>query len=563
MDALTPMSAQDALWLTMDRPNNLMIIDGVMIIAGKPTYEAVQEVVRSRVTDRYPVYRRTPVRSGGGWAWRDDPDFDISRHIERVTLPEPADIPALQRFMAEQRSKSLPRTRPLWVVYVIDRVRLDDGTVGSAIVCRFHHAMSDGVRLTQVMLSLCESDTPRIGNGSDTAAPVSPRDTDGGHTLLDSAPFPVADAVEIALDAARAVGNGLAGAAEVTRRIAASVASALVDAVVHTVGHPIDTASAIPGTVASAPRVAWYLLSYGVETLDRGRAIAAHPGRLVDALTLLGDQDNRAVNDVSSVTKLLLSNTSPTVWSGEPGTAKAIAWSQPLSLTDVKAVGRSQDATVNDVLLAAVAGGVQRYLKVHHGWAREIQWLVPVNLKPFADNLPEELGNYFALVMLPMPLRADDAESRIRQMKTQMERIKHSDEAALTFGLQRAMSLSPAQVQFFLTNFFANKTAGVLTNVPGPSGMLRFAGSPVRQIVGFAPCSGQQPIAATIFSYNNTVTIGFATDAGLIPDPDVLVDLVTQETADLKRATSTARCDDRAVTVMKRAPSGLGKTSAT
>jgi len=100
VDALTPMRAQDSLWLTMDRPNNLMIIDGVMIIAGKPTYEAVQEVVRSRVTDRYPVYRRTPVRSGGGRAWRDDPDFDVSRHIERVTLPEPADIPALSALPA-------------------------------------------------------------------------------------------------------------------------------------------------------------------------------------------------------------------------------------------------------------------------------------------------------------------------------------------------------------------------------------------------------------------------------------------------------------------------------
>jgi hypothetical protein len=111
-----------------------------------------------------------------------------------------------------------------------------------------------------------------------------------------------------------------------------------------------------------------------------------------------------------------------------------------------------------------------------------------------------------------------------------MERIKNSDEAVLTFGLQQAMSVSPTQAQVFLTNFFANKTVGVLTNVPGPTGQLRFAGSPVRQIVGFAPCSGDQPIAATMFSYNDTVTIGFATDAGLIPDPDVLVDLVAQET---------------------------------
>lgn len=530
MGSTTPMSVQDALWLTMDRPNNLMIIDGVLILAGKPGYDEALKVVRTRVSDRFPVFRRKPIRSGGGWAWQDDPDFDVSRHVKRIRLPEPADIPALQEFMSVQRSKSLPRTRPLWVVFVVDRVRLDNGTVGSAIVCRFHHAMADGVRLTQVMLSMCDSDTQRVGDGPVVGALVSRRGAGGSLTLPDSVPFPVADAFEIAIDTAKAVGNAFAGAAEVTVRSVASVARVLADAVVHTVAHPIDTVSAMPGTIASVPRVGWYLLRYGVETLDDGRVFVVHPGRLVDALTLLGDADNRAANDVSSVAKLLLSNSSQTVWSGKPSTTKAIAWSSPLSLPEVKAVGRSQGATVNDVLLAAVAGGVQRYLKVHHGQAREIQWLVPVNLKPFAENLPEELGNYFALVMLPMPLGIVDLRARIRQMKSRMERIKHSDEAVLTFGLQRAMSVSPGQVQFFLTNFFANKTVGVLTNVPGPTGMLRFAGSPVLQIVGFAPCSGDQPIAATIFSYNNTVTVGFATDAGLVPDPDVLVDLVAQET---------------------------------
>ncbi len=529
MGSRTPMSVQDALWLTMDRPNNLMIIDGVIVLAGKPGYEAVLDVVRTRVSDRFPVYRRKPVRSGGGWAWQDDPDFDVSRHVERVWLPEPADIPALQDFMSQQRSKSLPRTRPLWVVFVIDRVRLDDGSAGSAIVCRFHHAMADGVRLTQVMISICDSDPTLVGNGPAEGALVSRPGVAGSPSLPLSNPSPVADAVEIALDTAKAVGQGVTGVAERTGRVAARVTRALAGGVAHVVGHPIKTASAIPGTVASAPRVAWYVLRYGIETLDEGRDYAVHPGRLIDALTLLGDEHNRAVNDASSVTKLLLSNSSQAVWSGTPGSTKAIAWSTPLSLPDVKAVSRSQGATVNDVLLAAVAGGVQRYLQVHNGQAREIQWLVPVNLKPFAENLPEELGNYFALVMLPMPLGNADLRGRIRQMRSRMERIKHSDEAMLTFGLQRAISVSPGQVQYFLTNFFANKTVGVLTNVPGPTGMLRLAGSRVLQIVGFAPCSGDQPIAATIFSYNNTVTIGFATDAGLVPDPDLLVDLVAQE----------------------------------
>lgn len=527
--ARTPMSAQDALWLTMDRPNNLMIIDGVLILAHTPGCQAVLDVVRTRVSDRFPVYRRTPVRAGTGWSWQDDPDFDVTRHVRPARLTEPADLAALQRFMSVQRANSLPRNRPLWIVFVIDRVLLDDGTIGSAVVCRFHHAMADGVRLTQVMLSMCDSAAQRTGSRPAVGAVVSRRSAGGGITLPLSLPSPVSDAVGMTLDAAKAMRNGVAGLVNLTGRVTGGVARGVLGAAAHTVAHPVDTVSALPAAVTAAPRIAWYLARYGMDTVDDGLEFAVHPGRLVDALALLGDEDNRAVNDVSSVTKLLLSDSSPTVWSGTPGRAKAIAWSAPLSLPDIKAVSRSQGATVNDVLLAAVAGGVQRYLGLHHGRAREIQWLVPVNLKPFADNLPEELGNYFALVMLPMPLGVADRSARIRQMRSQMQRIKHSDEAVMTFGLQRAMSVSPGQVQFFLTNFFANKTVGVLTNVPGPTELLNFAGSPVVQIVGFAPCSGDQPIAATIFSYNDTVTIGFATDAGLIPDPEVLVDLVARE----------------------------------
>jgi diacylglycerol O-acyltransferase len=105
----------------------------------------------------------------------------------------------------------------------------------------------------------------------------------------------------------------------------------------------------------------------------------------------------------------------------------------------------------------------------------------------------------------------------------------------LTFGLQRMVSMSPSQIAFFLTNFFANKAVGVLTNVPGPTGLLRYAGVDVEQVVGFAPCSGNQPMTATIFSYNGKVTIGFATDATLLPDPATLVEYVMEELDEMAR----------------------------
>jgi hypothetical protein len=110
-----------------------------------------------------------------------------------------------------------------------------------------------------------------------------------------------------------------------------------------------------------------------------------------------------------------------------------------------------------------------------------------------------------------------------------MSRIKNSDEPALTFGLQRAISAAPRPVATELTDFFANKAVGVLTNVPGPRQPLSLGGAPVRQVIGFAPCSGDQPLTATIFTYAGSVTVGFASDAALVPDPADLVELVLDE----------------------------------
>ena len=548
MSTRTPMSVQDSLWLTMDRPNNLMIIDGVMIMASNPGYDAVLDVARARIIGRFPVYQRRAVRSGGGWAWTDDPGFDLTRHVKRVRLPRPGNVVALQRFMSEQRAKSLPRTRPLWVMFLVEGVHLDDGTIGSAVVIRTHHAIADGVRLTQVMLSMCDSDQAAVEavvsrrgtveSPSWLPIPLPAPVSRGVETVLESALDSAADSIRTVrgalLDAMNAAGSAAVG-------IAGAVAGAVAGAAGRAVSDPIGTATELPSRLAAAPGAGLEMVRSGAGAVHDGVQSVAHPGQLAHAVRLLGSKDNRVVNDVASVSKLVLSDSLDTVWSGELGVSKTIAWSTPISLAEVQAISQSQGATVNDVLLAAMAGGVRRYLELHDAPVRELQWLVPVNLKPFADNLPAELGNYFALVMLPMPLDGPDARDRIRQMKAQMERIKNSDEAVITFTLQRFMSMSPSQVQFRLTNFFADKTVGVLTNVPGPQGLLRFGGSPVVQIIGFAPCSGSNPMAATIFSYNGTVTIGFATDTGLVPDPEVLVEFVMQEAAAMQSLVPAAR----------------------
>ena len=478
-----PMSAQDALWLTMDRPNNLMVIDGVMLLESMPDWETVLDTVTERVLDRFWVFRCRAQQYDDRWVWEEDANFDLEQHVHRVQLPEPCGVAELEEYVADMRSRPLPRDRPLWEVAVVDGVVTENGESGAAIVSRFHHSIADGVRLTQVMLSLCDTSDPHV------AAPVGRRDANSGPAALaTTAAEAVAEAVT---DTARAVTRGAAAVGDDAR-----------------------------GALLSGWRIATDLLR--------------HPAHLVDAFDAMG-VDSRLANTTGSVAKLALrGSTVQTIWSGTPGVRKAVAWSAPFALEPVKTIGRAYDASVNDVLLTAIAGGLHDYLQEHGaGDITEVEWMVPVNLLPIDDNLPDDLGNYFALVMAVLPLLPDDSIERLRAVSARMSRIKRSAEPLLTFGVQRGVSAAPGPLSVALTDFFANKAVGVLTNVPGPRAPMSFAGASVRQIVGFAPSSGDQPMTCTIFSYAGNVTIGFATDAGLIPKPAHLVDNTLAELARL------------------------------
>jgi diacylglycerol O-acyltransferase len=503
------MGIQDELWLTMDRPNNLMVVDGALLLQGDLELDAVAEVYRGLV-ERFPVFARRAVARGSRWAWADDPGFDLQRHLREVQLPPPADLAALQAYMSEQRSVPLDHDLPRWQVTLVRGVQLPDGTTGSAVFSRFHHAIADGVRLVQVMLDLCESRAEQD--------PVPPSTGKAG---LESA-----STVQRVRRTATGAAAGAVGAA-------VAAAGTVAGAVRHPsrlVPSPADVRGLGDRAAHDGAELAHLALhDFGLDMLRR-------PDRVLDVLEHLGVPGNRGIHDASSLTKLSFTSTPPTVWTGKPGLAKAVAWSEPIPLARVKEIGRALGGTVNDVMLAAVAGALRQYLTEHGGLGvDEVNWMVPVNLRPLATQ-GSDLGNAFALVFLPMPLRHEEPVQRLEAMHRIMERIKDSDEAVMTFGLQQVVARSPGQLAFALTNFFANKAVGVLTNVPGPRAPLWFAGVQVRQVIGFAPSSGDQTMTTTIFSYCDGITVGFATDAELVPDPNVLVDHVLEEIAGLSAA---------------------------
>lgn len=252
------------------------------------------------------------------------------------------------------------------------------------------------------------------------------------------------------------------------------------------------------------------------------------PGRVVAAA---GDLAVTALNTTASLVKLLAWTNARTAWTGSPGPAKGAAWGDPIPLPALADLAHRNGVTVNDVLLALVAGAVRRVLDARGGTPDDLAWMVPVNLAPYDPALPTELGNHFSLVLSVLPMRGRLVD-RLAEVHARTDRIRHSWEPWLTAATQRLVGSAPEAVGLPVARFFADKAVGVLTNVPGPPVPMTLAGSPVTGSVGWAPCSGDQAVTVCVFSYAGQVFTGFGTDERLVGDAGLLVAAFAAEAAD-------------------------------
>jgi diacylglycerol O-acyltransferase len=219
----------------------------------------------------------------------------------------------------------------------------------------------------------------------------------------------------------------------------------------------------------------------------------------------------------------LLPNDSPTRFKGKPGTVKRVAWSEPIALPDIKAVGKVLGCSVNDILLATVAGALRGYLVARGDPVSTvaIRAMVPVNLRAAGDV--DELGNRFGLVALELPLGIDNPLARLYATRAGMAALKGSYQAMLTFALLGAAGTAPKFVQDQILKLLTSKTTAVMTNVPGAQQPRYFAGNRIDQQMVWVPQAGDIGMGVSILSYNGRVQFGLVTDKHLVDDPEHIV----------------------------------------
>jgi WS/DGAT/MGAT family acyltransferase len=287
---------------------------------------------------------------------------------------------------------------------------------------------------------------------------------------------------------------------------------------------PPDTAGAEDAspwdTVAGAIRSA---ISTG---LTLPVTIAREVGALLFSPSRVVEMSGEVASAVGAVGKLALMDPDPkTPLKGPLVVEKRVAWSRPLPLADIKRIGKTTGATINDVLVSAAAGGLRRYLLTQGVTVEgtlDVRAVVPVNLRPIEEA--HHLGNQFGLVFLSLPLGPEEPLDRLFEVRTRMNAIKRSPEAYLTFQILRAIGTAPRQIFDLVVNLFERKATAVLTNVIGPREPIRLAGAPMRQAMFWVPCAGRLGLGISILSYAGQVWLGIATDARVIPDPHGILD---------------------------------------
>lgn len=249
----------------------------------------------------------------------------------------------------------------------------------------------------------------------------------------------------------------------------------------------------------------------------------------------------KGVLAAGSLGRLVLRPSDPrTAFKGALGVPKCVAWSEALPLAEVKAVGKALGGTVNDVLLATMAGGLRRYLARREEPPEDLSFraAMPVNLRTM-DQM-SELGNRFGLIFLSLPVGIADPRERLAELARRARSLKRSLEPVVVYAILRALGWVPQVLQRLVVRIFATKATAVMTNVPGPKEMLYFAGQPLQDLFFWVPQAGRVGLGVAICSYAGRVRVGVGTDAGLVPDPEAIVEGFQAEFAEMRRLAGLA-----------------------
>jgi diacylglycerol O-acyltransferase len=208
-------------------------------------------------------------------------------------------------------------------------------------------------------------------------------------------------------------------------------------------------------------------------------------------------------------------------------------------LQDFRRIRDEHGGTVNDVILACIAGGIRGWMLTRAAPVTaktSFRAMVPMSVVA-EDGLPTSLGSKVRGHLLSLPVGESNPVVRLHQVSYALRDHRETGSAVAANQL--------ASLPGFATSTFhavgarvADAEAGrghqiVITNVPGPQEPLYLAGTALAEVYPCIPLSGRRAVSIGVTSYNGQVFFGIVADRDAVPDVDVLAQCIDDALVEL------------------------------
>ncbi len=215
-------------------------------------------------------------------------------------------------------------------------------------------------------------------------------------------------------------------------------------------------------------------------------------------------------------------------------------------LAELKRIKNTAGGTVNDVVLAAVAGALGRYVRAggHSTKDLSLRAMVPISVR--AEDEHGALGNRVSAMMADLPVWCEDPIERLRAVTANMGDLKSSNQAVGATLLTEAADFAPPTIAAQAARLQSRQRFFnlVVTNIPGPQFPLYLLGRELQDIFPMVPLAKNQGVCFALMSYNGRVNFGLTGDFDAMPDLDALAGDLEASIAELAAATASAVGDE-------------------
>ncbi|SDS26685.1 acyltransferase, WS/DGAT/MGAT [Nocardioides scoriae] len=455
-------------------------------------YDALLAHIDDRIAF-VPRYRQRVRRVPGRFAnpvWVDDDRFDLAYHVRRSALPRPGSLDQLRELTARIMSRRLDTDRPLWEVYFVEG--LEGGRV--AVLSKSHQVLVDGIStvdLGQVLLDVDPDPRQLVQEGY-----VPPGEPTQAALLLGALSESVRDP-----------------------RVAAATVRSNAEAVARTLGSGLTRA----GVVADG-------LTGGLSTSLASGLTGGLAGSLGAALP--GGLGGRPLPE------------SP--FNVEPSAQRRLVCVRT-SLKDYRKVRRVHGGTVNDVVLATLAGAVRAWLMTRAepvGAGRRLRALVPMSVID-EDLEPTSLGSQVVGHLVDLPIGEGSPVVRLHQVSYALRAHSETGRAVAADRIAGVAGFAPTTFHALGSRVAFAEARGhvnlVVTNVPGPQFPMFLAGAEMVETYPVPPLLPGFSLAVGVTSYDGAVYYGISADRDALPDIEVLGQCVREALDELVDSASEDR----------------------